>query len=332
MSTIRILHVISSLSLSNGIMGVIMNYYRFLNLEKIKFDFLYFEESEKTYKGEINALGGKVFKVDAPGLKNIFSYSNYLTMILQKFKFNYDIVHCHELVLLSIVSPALRRNGAKHIIAHSHSVVYSYHKLKSIRNRLLSIPMKKLSDSYCACSEVSGKFWFGNDWVRKGKVNIINNAIDCEKFLFDESIRNQVRTSLCLKKNYIIGHVGRFSKEKNHYFLIDIFIEVYKIHPNTRLLLIGDGPMFSEVKQKVVNLKIESKVIFLGQRNDVNRLYQAMDVFVFPSEYLSCNSRKIRSCGIIALISSRIYLSIRLHPFQTFYNPTRSKFTILFNS
>lgn len=60
----------------------------------------------------------------------------------------------------------------------------------------------------------------------------------------------------------VIGHVGRFVKQKNHRFLIDIFNEIYKQNNNSVLLLAGQGPLMEEIEIKVKDLGLEKMLNF----------------------------------------------------------------------
>ena len=118
----------------------------------------------------------------------------------------------------------------------------------------------------------------------KGKdTTVIPNAIEVDKFLFDREMRKYKREELGLKDEFVLGHVGRLSYQKNHKFLIEIFSEVHKKNKNTVLLLIGVGEKEQEIKEQIRTLGLDNAVRFLGSRSDVNELYQAMDVFVMPS-------------------------------------------------
>ena len=136
------------------------------------------------------------------------------------------------------------------------------------------------------CSELAGRWLFGDKEYDKGNVYLLNNAINLDKFKYDEGIRERKRKELNIPEDtLVIGHVGRFVEQKNHRFLIDIFNEVHKENSNSLLLLAGQGPLMDEMKEKVKTLDLEENVRFLGQRNDINELYQAFDVFLFPSLY-----------------------------------------------
>ena len=145
---------------------------------------------------------------------------------------------------------------------------------------------KRYATHYFCCSELAGRWLFGNKTYDQGKVYLLNNAIDVDKFKYDEKIRKEKRKELNIKDNQlVIGHIGRFVQQKNHEFLIDIFNEIYKQDKNAILLLIGEGPLKEEIQNKVNELGLDKNVKFLGQRSDANELYQAMDLFLFPSLY-----------------------------------------------
>ena len=112
---------------------------------------------------------------------------------------------------------------------------------------------------------------------------MLKNAIDSQNFIADVDTRNAIRKELGLKDKFVVGHVGRLHPQKNHDFLIDVFAEIKKKKPNAELILVGTGPLEEKVKSKVVEKGLSDCVHFLGNRKDMNRIYQAMDVFVFPS-------------------------------------------------
>ena len=182
--------------------------------------------------------------------------------------------------------------GIKIRIAHSHSTSNPKEWKKNLLKNILRPFSKKYANVYFACSELAGRWLFGNKTFDEGKVTIINNAIDVEKFVYNEDIRKKVRNDLKEKckleiddDTLVVGHIGRFVKQKNHDFLIDIFNEVHKRKENSVLVLVGQGPLQKEIEEKVNKLGLQDCVLFLGQRNDANELYQAMDVFVLPSLY-----------------------------------------------
>ena len=160
---------------------------------------------------------------------------------------------------------------------------------------------------YMCCSELAGRWLFGNKEYDKGNVYLLNNAIEIEKFKYNEEVRKAKRKELGIEEDtLIIGHLGRFVAQKNHHFLIDIFAEFYKKNQNSILLLAGQGPLKEEIEEKVKNLGLDKNVRFLGQRNDANELYQALDVFVLPSIYegLPVVGVEAQASGLLCVLSS----------------------------
>lgn len=150
--------------------------------------------------------------------------------------------------------------------------------------------------------------------MRENKVTIFNNAIDLERFRFNPSIRESVRRELGLEGKFVIGHAGRFCIQKNHDFLIDVFAEVYRQRNDAVLVLVGNGELFDEVKAKVHRLGLDNAVVFLGVRGDVDRLYQAMDVFVLPSRYegLGIVNIEAQTAGLPCVVSDVVPLEAKM--------------------
>lgn len=113
----------------------------------------------------------------------------------------------------------------------------------------------------------------------------MNNAVDTDKFRFNEEVRNNIRRKLDVEGKKVIGHVGRFNPQKNHEFLIDVFNEIYKKDKDIVLLLVGDGYLKEKIEEKVNKLGLDKSVKFLGVREDISELMQAMDLFLFPSQF-----------------------------------------------
>lgn len=280
---VRILHIVSSLNSASGVMHVIMNYYRHFDRSKVQFDFLYFFQMPDTFEEEIKSLGGRTFFLPKPSLRRGITIYREYDRFFRERAGDYKAVHLHEVYLNLLIMPLARKYGIKYLIAHSHSTMFSDQKLKAFRNRLLCLGVKKEANIYCACSRAAGQALFGEKAVASGKVKIIHNAIDVEKYKFNPEIRNKIRRELNLEDLFVVGHVGRFSKQKNHVFLLEIFSEIQKIIPKSALVLIGGGPLHEKIREKTRVLKNEDAVLFLGIKRNVADYLQAMDVFIMPS-------------------------------------------------
>lgn len=299
---IRIAQIIGKW-VGGGVESVVMNYYRHINTSKIQFDFICDSDSTNIPYEEIKSLGGKVVLI--PPYQKIFKYHKELKKVLKEG--NYKIAHSHinTLSIFSLFAAKMAKVPIR--IAHSHSTTNPKEKRKNFLKQLLR-PFSKVfaTDLFC-CSELSGRWLFGNKVYDEGKVFLLNNAIDLEKFKYNEEIRKNKRKELGIKDDtLVIGHIGRFVEQKNHRFLIDIFNELKKEENNVLLLLAGDGPLITEMKKKVKRLGFSSSVKFLGQIKDANELYQAMDVFLLPSLYegLPVVGIEAQTSGLFCIFSS----------------------------
>ena len=291
--------------LGGGVESVVMNYYRHIDRTKIQFDFICDEDSTDIPYEEIEKLGGKVILI--PPYQKVFKYHRELKKVLKDGK--YKIVHSHINTLSVFSLYAAKCAGVPVRIAHSHSTTNKQEKKKNLLKQVLKPFSKVFATDYMCCSELAGRWLFGNKEYDKGNVSLLNNAIDLDKFKYDEKIRSDKRNELNISDDtLVIGHVGRFVEQKNHRFLIDIFNEVHKQKENSILLLAGQGPLMEEMKEKVKKLGIEECVKFLGQINDVKELYQAMDLFLFPSLYegLGMVVVEAQASGLPCVVSTEI--------------------------
>jgi glycosyltransferase EpsF len=278
---IRIAHIIGKW-VGGGVEAVVMNYYRNIDRDQIQFDFLCDSDSKNIPYEEIEALGGSVILI--PPYQKVAKYHKELKKVLKEGK--YKIVHSHinTLSVFSLFAAKCAKVPVR--IAHSHSTTNPKEKKKNLMKQFLRPFSKVFATHYMCCSELAGRWLFGDSVYNKGKVYLLHNAIDLSEFKYEETIRKEIREELNLEEETMaIGHIGRFEEQKNHSFLIDIFYELQQQKENSILLLVGQGPKRKEIQEKVKQLGLEEKVKFLGQRKDVNRLYQAFDRFVFPSIY-----------------------------------------------
>ena len=299
---IRVAHIIGKW-LGGGVEAVVMNYYRHIDRSKIQFDFLCDEDSTNIPYEEIEKLGGRVILI--PPYQKVFKYQKELIRIFKEN--NYKIVHSHINTLSVFPLRAAKKAGVKVRIAHSHSTTNKKEWKKNLLKQVLRPFSKVYATDYMCCSELAGRWLFGDKAYDSGKVYLLNNAIDLDKFKYNEALRKEKRKELGISDDtLVIGHIGRFVAQKNHDYLIDIFNEVLKKNNNSILLLVGQGPLMEEIKNKVKELKLNDSVRFLGQRNDVNELYQAFDVFCLPSLYegLPVVGVEAQASGLLCILSN----------------------------
>ena len=298
---IRIAHIVGKW-LGGGVEAVIMNYYRHINHDKIQFDFICDNDSTNIPYEEIEKMGGKVLLI--PPYQDVVKYHKELKKVLQDG--NYRVVHSHINTLSVFSLCAAKCAGVPVRIAHSHSTTNKKEKKKNLMKQVLRPFSKVFATDYMCCSELAGRWLFGDKEYNKENVYLLNNAIDLEKFKYDESLKKKKRKELGIKNStLVIGHIGRFVAQKNHDFLIDIFNEIHKQNADSILLLAGQGPLVENIKNKVKELQLEDNVKFLGQRRDANELYQAFDVFLLPSLYegLPVVGVEAQAAGLLCYLS-----------------------------
>ena len=274
---IRVLHVVQRMEAA-GLQSFIMNIYRVIDREKIQFDFLTHYTERQFYDDEIERLGGRIYRLSVRDDKNLLKYIKGLNVFFSEHP-EYKVVHGHMDSLGYFYLKAAKKAGVPCRIAHSHTVI----KGRSPR-RLIRHLMNRLYSHYAnvllACSDEAGKYMFGNLPFK-----VINNPIDVERFRYNVDVREKLRKELGIGNRFVIGNVGRFSLPKNHSFILSVFKEFISIYPNSILMLIGKGELENKIKRLGKDLGIDNKILYLGVRKDVEKVYQAMDVFLFPSLY-----------------------------------------------
>lgn len=277
---VRIAHIIGKLNAA-GVEAVVNNYYK--NIDHNKYQFDYYIDSDSSCKPpqEMIDMGARYFVI--PPYQHLFSHIKTLVRFFKEN--NYLIVHSGMNTLAPISLFAAWIAGVPIRINHNHSTAGKGEFKRNCLKYCLRPFAKVFANYYCACSKYAGIWLFGKNFFNSGKVTVFNNAVDTSKFAFSTSNRDKLRKELGISNKYVIGHIGRFTKQKNHYFLIDIFEQYYKKNSNAVLLLVGIGELQDEIKDAVKKKKLEDAVIFLGKRSDVDELYSAMDLFVLPSLY-----------------------------------------------
>lgn len=218
-----------------------------------------------------------------PHLSNPRLYYTEIVQFLKAKQIN--TVYCNLGFANGILYKAIKEGGAK-LVVHAHNTRIDVNNTEkrvalNFYHYISRVLFDNLIDEKYACSTEAGKWVFSKD-----NFQIKKNAIDLTAYRYNPSVRDEVRHDLHIAPDtFVIGHVGRFSYQKNHEFLLRLFSKFVKKHSNSLLMLIGTGEKFAEMQSLAHSLEIESQVLFLGLRKDVNRLMQAMDCFVLPSRF-----------------------------------------------
>lgn len=297
---IRVAQIMGKM-LGGGVEAVVMNYYRHIDRSRVQFDFLVDTDSNLVPYDEIESLGGRVFEI--PPYQHVVAYQRELQRLFKQE--GWKIVHSHINALSVFPLRAAKKAGVPVRIAHSHSTSGKGEYAKNALKAMLKTQANRYPTHRFACSRYAGEWLFG----KEADFDVIYNAIDLDRFAFDAETRVRTRVELGLTGGqFAIGHVGRFTAQKNHGFLIDVFEQVAKRRDDAVLLLVGSGEAEDSVKALVAERGLTDSVIFLGQRSEVNQLYSAFDTFVLPSLYegLGLVGVEAQAAGLPCLFSDTI--------------------------
>lgn len=311
---IRVLQVVNSAD-RGGSETMIMNLYRNINREEIQFDFTNHNSKKAAYDDEIESMGGYIHHL--PKFKG-YNYFQYVAAWRDLFRKHteYGIVHIHNYNIAGIVSRIARKMGVPVIITHSHSTRLNMSWVKKAVFYLFYRSMLKNSTHRFSCGENAGKFLFRDkDFI------IVPNAIEVEKFRFNSEKRQHLRMKLGISdESKVYGHVGSFRTPKNHQFLIDCFAEIVRRDFKSKLVLIGSGELFEQIRLKVKYLGLSDSVYFLGQQSNVSEWLSAFDVFLLPSlwEGFPVSVVEAQCAGLPCVVSYSIDPSVNLTNQVTF--------------
>lgn len=274
-----------------GVEKVIMNYYENIDRSIFQFDFFVFEGSIIPQRKRIEELGGRIYVV--PKCSNLLKYEKVIKKIFRENK--YTIVHSNMNTLSVFSLYAAKNAGIPIRIVHNHSVSKGDSFIRKIIKDVLRFFSKRYATDYFACSEIAGRWMYGEVFFDLGKVNIVKNAIDFKKFFIPLSVVESLKNKYKLKEKFVIAIIGRLTYAKNHKFLIRVFKEIYEIRKDAVLLIVGDGELKSSIKNLIVKLNIENKVIFVGQVDDPEKYYGLANVVAIPSLFEGLSLTAIES-------------------------------------
>ncbi len=318
---IRVAQVLGKMN-GGGVEQVVMNYYTAIDRENVQFDFYIFKGSTKVPVEEIKAMGGRIFVL--PNLKRPFRYMKVLQKLLHEN--GYDIVHCHLSTLSGFALRTAKKAGVRVRILHNHSTSGGRRELlRNLAKALLKPFAKYYATEYIACSQHAARWMYGavsvfaltEDAPVKRYARLQLNAIDTERFRYEEKKREKLRRELRIPKGALVfGHIGRFCPQKNQNFLIDIFREIVKQHEDSVLVMTGTGDDMELIKARVLAEGLADKVRFTGQRDDADYLYSAFDCFLLPSNYegLGMVAIEAQCSGLYCVLSDMVPQEAKVSP------------------
>lgn len=269
-----------------GMTRYVLGNWKWMDKTKFQCDFVTMNK-HLDFEKEILLTGSKIFHISCYAEEDQEQFIKEFEEILKE---DYDVVHLHTKYWKSFLMEELcKKHHVPKVIVHAHAtdIINIADPIKKEKELRIHEQVKKkfceeLATDFWACSELAADFLFGEQ-IARDKIRIMPNAIEISKFTYNQKNRDFYRKKYGLENSFVIGHVGRFGYAKNHEFLLRVFNDVLKRVNHARLLLLGTGELFTEVREYARTLQIEDKILFLGRREDIYNWYQAMDVFCLPS-------------------------------------------------
>lgn len=314
----KILEVFGEPILNGGQESFVVSYVKKFDGNRFHFDLLTpFEVHNDHYKNIVLEKGGQIYSFGFQFEKSkgkLRVFKPFATFLKTN---RYDVVHINSgsTFFLAMACYIAKMSGVPKVIVHSHCSG-NKENFKHMVIKKASAPIfTHYADEICACSLAAAQWKFSDSLIRD-KLIIVKNGIDTAKFCYDPVKRDEMRKLMHISESsYVLGHIGRFTYEKNQRFLIKLFEEYVEIEPKSVLLLIGDGEDRAKQMEYVHrHAHIKDKVIFVGNVSNVHEYLQALDVFVFPSLYegLGISMLEAESTGLPVLASDTITKDIAI--------------------
>lgn len=263
---------------------------------------------------EIVSAGGIIARVTPRGSSPL-AYLRDLKTLFEQTRF--DVVWMNQTVVNSL-EPLwfARRRGVPVRALHSHSSRNMGGRLTGVLHHLQRPFVGQVANRSYACSEPAAKWFF-----RRRPYVFVPNFFDVAKFSYQSRVRSQVRTQLQLSPDAVVlTQVAHFGAVKNHGFTLKVLEHLVEMGVKAQLLFVGEGPQRSQIEQEVRNRGLAGRVMFLGMRDDVDRLLQASDALLLPSffEGLPYVALEAQASGLPTVLSTSVTREVALTPLAQF--------------
>lgn len=299
----KILQIVGEID-GGGVGAVVLNYLSHMDLSGIECDVLAFRKENKKVQlleNNFKELGCDVIFVDHRNTGYVKHFSAFKKVLEEG---GYDAVHCHFGIWSTPYLLVAATQGIKIRIAHSHVANNEYGVVKQTLLSLTKPLLNCCVTDRMACGNDAGEYL----WNHK-KFTVLKNAIEIENFQYNENTRKIYREKFKIEDHCVVlGNVGRFSYQKNQWFLVHLYEKLRLISDNIKLALVGDGEDFDEINSYVKKKNLDNSIILLGLRKDVADVMQMIDIFLLPSRYegLPVVAIEAQCAGIPCLLSDQI--------------------------
>ena len=301
--------LITSALLSGGTERFLINFSKVFH-KCNEIDVAYYRDSNEDTIGELSQFVNNTILLPYY-VKHPFEFRREVLKLYKEGKYDYAYVHANHALGIMYTFPAWKKDSATKILYHSHNSEGN----QKVLQRIYSKKINKVANKRYSCSEGATKYMYGTN-----SAYIINNGVDIDRYRYNFEKRKEIREKYGINDKTVYGHIGRFSNQKNHAFLIDIFSEIVKRDSNSVLFLIGKGENKEASIQKINSLGLNDKVIFLDSTSKAGDYYQCFDLFILPSlfEGLPFVGIEAQASGTQCLFSNTITGDIAITPLVQF--------------
>lgn len=299
----RILCIISSLN-AGGAETFLMKVSRALNPDLVQLDFIVSADNG-CYTDEVISRGGQIYCIPLR-TKDFLGAMAQIYGVVKKHRYT-AVLKLGDTPIGALDLIMAKLGGAKRTAFRSCNALTGLSWKQKQVNMLLRPVLNAVADIKFAPSMLAAEFTFGKKQAHKN-VHVIHNAVDLSVYRFDPVGREEIRKEFSLEHKFVVGHIGRFNKQKNHRFLLEIFRKIKEQREDAVLMLTGAGELEQEIWAEADRLGILSSVIFTGVRFDIPQVLSAADVFVFPSFHEGMPNTVIeaQATGLPCVISDTI--------------------------
>lgn len=262
----------------DGTAVALMNYYQELIEHGWRIDFLVLKIFECEWLNKVKADGNNIYELPK---ENKYSYkvSRKIRSIIKEGK--YDIVHVNMPGHVGFETLKMARQyGIGKRIFHAHNPRNNLNLKTVISTKVYDYLLQREATELVACSKSAGNSRFGNT-----DFQVLKNVIDTDRFVYRLEDRRYIREKLHIEKKVVVGVVGRFAAQKNPEFLLECFAEYNKLNKESVLLWIGDGELQEKIQDRAKNMGLKGACLFVGRKNNIEKWYSAMDLFLLPSKF-----------------------------------------------
>jgi glycosyltransferase EpsF len=301
---LRVLHIVGGVMDVGGIEMFLMNYYRHIDRDVIQFDFCIVEEGNGHFDHEIRSLGGELHNLPSKK-RHPIKHLKGLLHVLKKYRNN--PVHMHLDGMNGLYGLIAFLNNNKIRISHSHNTNHLTNSpIKRFIHDSFRLINRLVNNHFAACSNDASLWLHGKKTANRAF--IILNAIETDRFLFNQEARTTYREKYNIKNEIVIGHIGRLHYQKNHNFMLKLAKGLLDKKIDFKMIFVGTGELIDSLKVKIKSYNLNNNVILVGKTAIPEAYYNMFDIFILPSifEGLGISLVEAQANGLPCIISDNI--------------------------